>query len=95
MHPSISIENNVFLMSMLLYEELITKRRDKLKACKKDWKSLRFMMSLKVSWNISKCEISNEQLISLVEIEEAKGKGHNDILTWLEQFISESSDKFA
>ena len=36
MHTSISIENNVFLMSMLLYEELITKRRDKLKACKKD-----------------------------------------------------------
>ena len=40
-------------------------------------------------------KFSNEQLISLVEIEEAKGKGHNDILTWLEQFISESSDKFA
>ena len=37
----------------------------------------------------------NEQLISLVEIEKAKGKGHDNIPIWLEQFISESSDKVA
>ena len=43
----------------------------------------------------SKCEISAEQLISLVNIEEPKGKGHDNILIWLEQFISELSDKVA
>ena len=43
----------------------------------------------------SKCEISAEQLISLVDIEEPKGKGHDTILIWLEQFISELSDKVA
>ena len=36
-----------------------------------------------------------ELLISLVETEEAKGKGHDNILIWLEQFILESSDKVA
>ena len=43
----------------------------------------------------SKCEISAEEVISLVEIEEAKGKGHDNILILLEQFIAESSDKVA
>ena len=37
----------------------------------------------------------NEQLISLVEIEKTKGKGHDNIPISLEQFISESSDKVA
>ena len=36
MDTSISIETKAFLTSLLLYEELITKRRDKLKACDKD-----------------------------------------------------------
>ena len=31
----------------------------------------------------------------LVETEEAKGKGHDNILIWLEQFISDSSYKVA
>ena len=36
MHTSISIQTKAFLTSLLLCEELITKRRDKLKACEKD-----------------------------------------------------------
>ena len=68
----------------------------------KRFKSLRYMISLKV---ILKCSEPilyirrvNFRLSSLsvpAEIEEAKWKVQDNILMWLEQFISESSDKVA
>ena len=102
MHTPISIENKTLLMSMLVYEELITNRDRQIKGLQEGLKELEMYDIIKSNTEMfrtyfvySKCEISAEQLISLVEIEEAKEKGHDNILTWLEQFISELSDKVA
>ena len=102
MHTPISIENKTLLMSMFVYEELITKRDRQIKGLREGLKELEMYDIIKSNTEMFrtyfvylKCEISAEQLISLVEIEEAKEKGHDNILTWLEQFISESSDKVA
>ena len=102
MHTPISMENKTLLMSMLVYEELITKRNRKIKGLREGLKELEMDDIIKSNnetfrtyFVYSKCEISAEQLISLIDIEEAKGKGHDNIVIWLEQFISESSDKVA
>ena len=102
MHTPISIENKTLLMSMLVYEELITKRDWQIKGLREGLKELEMYDIIKSNTEMfrsyfvySKCEISAEQLLVLVEIEEAKGKGHHTILVWLEQFISESSNKVA
>ena len=102
MHTPISIENKTLLMSMLVYEELITKRDRQIKGLREGLKELEMYDIVKSNTEMfqtcfaySKSEISAKQLLSLVEIEEAKGKGHDNILIWLEQFISDSSDKVA
>ena len=102
MHTPISIENKSSLMSMLVYEELITKMDKQIKGLREGLKDLEMYDIVKSSTEMfptyfvySKREISAEQLISLVENEEAKGKGHDSILIWLEQFTSASSDKVA
>ena len=102
MHTPISIENKTLLMSMLVYEELTTKRDRQIKGLREGLKELEIYDIVKSNTEMfrtyfvySKCEISVEQLLTLVEIEEAKKKGHDTILIWLEQFISESSDKVA
>ena len=89
-------------MSVLVYEELITKRDRQIKGLQEGLKELEMHDIVKSNTEMfriyfvySKCEISAQQLLSLVKIEEAKGKGHDNILMWLEQFISESSDKVA
>ena len=87
---------------MLVYEELITKRDRQIKGLREGLKELEMYDIVKSNTEMfrtyfvySMCEISAEQLLSLVETEEAKGKGHDNILIWLEQFISDSSDKVA
>ena len=102
MHTPISMENKTLLMSMVVYEELITKRNRKIKVLREGLTELEMddivksnTETFRTYFVYSKCEISAEQLISLIDIEEAKGKGHDNILIWLEQFISESSDKVA
>ena len=98
MHNPILIENKTLLISVLVYEELITKRDRQIKGVGEGLKELEMYDIVKSNTEMfptyflySKCEISAEQLISLVEIEEAKGEGHGNIIIWLEQFISESS----
>ena len=102
MHTSISMKNKALLMSMLVYEELITKRNRKIKDLRESLKELKMddivksnTETFRTYFVYSKCEISADQLITLIDIEEAKGKGRDNILIWLEQFISESSDKVA
>ena len=102
MHTPISIENKTLLMPILVYEELITKTDRQIKGLREGLKELEMYDIVKSNTEMfrtyfvySKCEISAEQLLSLVEIEKAKGKGHDNILIWLEQFISDSSDKVA
>ena len=95
MHTPISMENKTLLMSMVVYEKLITKRNRKIKVLREGLKELEMDDIVKSNTEMfrtyfvySKCEISAEQLISLIDIEEAKGKGHDNIQT-------ESSDKVA
>ena len=95
MHTPISMENKTLLMSVVVYEKLITKRNRKIKVLREGLKELEMDDIVKSNTEMfrtyfvySKCEISAEQLISLIDIEEAKGKGHDNIQT-------ESSDKVA
>ena len=76
MHTPISIENKTLLMSMLVYEELITKRDRQIKGLREELKELEMYDIVKSNTEMfrtyfvySKCETSAEQLISLREME--------------------------
>ena len=69
-------------MSMLVHEELITKGDRQIKRLQEGLKELEIYDIVKSNTEMlrtyfvySKCEISAQQLLSLVEIEEPKGKG--------------------
>ena len=89
-------------MSMLVYEELRTKRDRQIKGLREGLKELEIYDIVKVTLKCSEpilyirsVKFRPSNLSVPVEIEETKWKVHDNILIWLEQFISESSDKVA
>lgn len=92
-HDTVTMKNKNILISTVLFEELVGKRKKEIKSFAGKILQLQDQIKehaklFKTYFVYSKHQFCGNDLINLTKLDELKGKGYDNVSEWLAQFLS-------